>query len=303
MSATIASSSRADPPDAPPSSEPAAPYPVAKPAPYAAPFGLRGIIPVTAIRAETAYGVSFGTSSTVVQYLTASYAVVPQFSVLARWGWVDFFPEEKVASNAFTNATVAGLWGTKIGNAVRVAATLGSGLPVGQGGGDSPNAGQAAAIAAGNLARSRFEGVTTFSPNDVAPFIGGDLAWVHGGLTLQAEATFFEVFRVRGEKADPDSMKTVLTMGGHAGYFLIPQISIGAELRETIFLSTPAAVGAGKTSRGWATVGVGPRWHIRLGRKAWLRPGLAFIQPLNDTAPGSPAGSYHIFQLDVPVVF
>jgi hypothetical protein len=300
---TSAATAHAGPPSSPAPEEGAAPDAYSRPAPYVLPFGLRGIIPATAVRAETADGIDAGTSNTLVQYLTGAYAVVPELSLFARWGWVDFSPDGKSASNAFTNATLGGLWGAKLGETLKVAATVGTGLPVAQGGGDTPNAGEAAAIAAGTIARSRFEGSTTFSPNDLAPFLGGDLAWVSGGLTLQVEASLFEAIRVRGSEADPDAAKTSLTMGAHVGYFLVPQLSVGAEIREQIFLSTPSAVAAGKSSRGWATLGVGPRLHIKLGPTVWIRPGLAFIQPLNDTAPGSPAGSYHILQLDVPVTF
>jgi hypothetical protein len=68
-------------------------------------------------------------------------------------------------------------------------------------------------------------------------------------------------------------------------------------------LSTPAAVEAGKTSRVWVTVGGGPRVHIHLGGTVWLRPGLAYIQPLNDPSPTISASSYHIVQLDLPLTF
>lgn len=255
------------------------------------------------MRAETAYGLNAGTSSTIVQYLTASYAPTEHISMLARAGWVDFLPIGKNASEAFSNVMLGGQWTGEIAHGLRVAGILGSGFPVGQGGGDTPDAGEASAIAAGNLARSRLEGSTMFSPNDLAPFVGGDIAWSSRGVTLQAEASLFEALRVRGEEADPDAAKTILTMGAHAGYFLIPQLSVNLELREQIYLSTPAAVESGKTSRGWATVAAGVRAHLRLRDHLWLRPGLAFVQPLNDPSPTITASNYHIFQLDVPLAF
>jgi hypothetical protein len=137
----------------------------------------------------------------------------------------------------------------------------------------------------------------------VAPFLGGDLAWVSRGLTAQAEASLFEAVRVRAENTEPDANRTVLTAGLHVGYFLRPALSVSAELRDQTFLSTPAAVAQGKQSRSWVTVGGGPRAHVPLGRGMWLRPGIAFIQPLNDTAPKRSASSYHIVQLDLPLVF
>lgn len=274
-----------------------------EPAPYAAPFGLRSTSASSAVRAETAYGLDSGASSTVVQYLTASWAPIEPLAVFARGGWVDFIPDGKPSSTAFTNVAVGGLWAGKLTPDVRYSATLGTGLPVGQGGGASPDPGAASAIAAGNLARSRFEGSTMFSPNDVAPFLGGDVAWVAGGLTLQAEVTLFELFRVTGSSTDPDATKTVLTFGADAGYFVLPQLSLGIEVRDQSFLTTPAAVQAGKTSRSWITLGGGVRGHFALSEHVWFRPGLAFFQPLNDPSPTISAGDYHVFQLDLPVTF
>lgn len=266
------------------------------------PFALRGVNAVSGVRAETAYGLNAGTANTIVQYLTAAYAFLPQASVFVRGGWVDYI-RPAITTNAFANVTVGGLWTTRIGETLRVAASVGAGLPVGQGGGDSPNAGEAAAISAGNLARSRYEGSTMFSPNDLAPFLGGDIAWVSGGLTVQAELNLFELFRVRGSQSDPDATKTVLTAGIHAGYYITPLLSIGLELRDQSFLSTPAAVSAGTSSRSWVTVGGGPRVNLWLAHRVWLRPGLTYFQPLMDPTPTISAMNYHIFQLDIPVTF
>lgn len=273
------------------------------PAPYALPFGLRPTSASSAVRAETAYGLDSGVSSTVVQYLSASWAPIEPLSIYARGGSVDFIPDGKSASTAFTNVAVGGLWAGKITPGLRYSATLGSGLPVGEGGGATPNPGEAAAIAAGNLARSRFEGSTMFSPNDVAPFVGGDVAWVADGLTLQAEVTLFELLRVTGAPTDPDSSKTSLSMGLNAGYFVIPQLSIALEVRDQSFLTTPAAVQAGKVARSWVTAGGGVRVHVQLADHVWLRPGLAFFQPLNDPSPTISASDYHIVQLDLPLTF
>ncbi|HEX8794558.1 MAG TPA: hypothetical protein VF765_26615 [Polyangiaceae bacterium] len=255
------------------------------------------------MRAETAYGLDSGASSTVVQYLSASYAPIEPLSIYARGGWVDFIPEGKSASTTFTNIAIGVLWAGKIVPEIRYSATIGSGLPVGEGGGAAPNPGEAAAIAAGNLARSRFEGATIFSPDDVAPFVGGDIAWVANGLTVQAEATIFELFRVTGAPTDPDATKTSLSMGLSAGYFVIPQLSVGLEVRDQSFLTTPAAVQAGRVARSWVTAGGGVRVHLELADHLWLRPGLAFFQPLNDPSPTISAGDYHIVQLDLPLTF
>ncbi len=271
--------------------------------PYALPFGLRPTSASSAVRAETAYGLDSGVSGTIVQYLSASYAPIEPLAIYVRGGWVDFIPDGKSSSTAFTNVAIGGLWAGRITPELRYSATVGSGLPVGEGGGATPNPGEAAAIAAGNLARSRFEGATMFSPNDLAPFVGGDIAWVDGGLTLQAEATLFELLRVTGAPTDPDATKTSLSMGVSAGYFVIPQLSVGVEVRDQSFLTTPAAVQAGTVARSWVTAGGGVRVHAQLADHVWLRPGLAFFQPLNDPSPAISASDYHIVQLDLPLTF
>ena len=85
-----------------------------------------------------------------------------------------------------------------------------------------------------------------FLVNDFAVFPGVDFAYVSHGFTAQVEATLFQLWRVKGDKGptpkNPDSSKTNLTMGLHIGYFFIPQLSVGAEIRHQRFLSTPLAV-------------------------------------------------------------
>jgi hypothetical protein len=304
--ASWSSAASAQPAEAVPSQLAAAPTPsdvIAAPAPYTLPFGLRGAAAVTAVRAETAYGWNAGQSSTGVQYLIASYAPLKNFSLGVRGGWVDYIPEKGNSSTAFTNIALAGVWADTVAPSVRVEGAVGLGLPVGQGGGNAPDLGQAAAMAAANLARSRFEGLTMFKPNDLTPYLGGDVAWVSGGVTLQAEATVFQGFRVRGgAPSDPDSAITSLTMGADAGYAILPELSVALEVRDQTFLSTPAAVDAGKTSRTWVTVGGGPRANVHLSNDVVLRPALAYFQPLNDPSPTISASSYHIFLLDIVLV-
>ena len=69
-------------------------------------------------------------------------------------------------------------------------------------------------------------------------FPGADLAYVAHGLTVQAEATLFQLTRVRGKDTVPgkDSSNTNLTAGLHVGYFVIPQFSVGVELRHQRWL-------------------------------------------------------------------
>ena len=118
-----------------------------------------------------------------------------------------------------------------------------------------------------------------------------------------AEATLFQLNRVRGDKADPDSSKTNLTMGLHLGYFLADMLSIGAELRYQRWLSPPKAVTPtnAATSLDLASIGVGPRLHFKLGPGVWMRPGVAYVRGFD--APMYRPMNDNIVQLDIPVVF
>jgi hypothetical protein len=82
---------------------------------------------------------------------------------------------------------------------------------------------------------------------------------VRSGLTLQAEATLFELARVRGAKVDPDPYKTNLTTGGHVGYFVLLWLCVSAELRYQRYLSTPKAVAMTPTARDNPTIAFGLR--------------------------------------------
>ncbi len=184
----------------------------------------------------------------------------------------------------------------------RLGLFLGLTVPVGTGGGDHPDAGQKLALAAGIRARSAMDNAM-FAVNDFVVFPGVDVAYVSHGFTAQAEATLFQLTRVRGSE-DPttDSSRTNFTTGLHVGYFFIPAFSFGAELRHQRWLSTPKAVAADKTgaARDTTTIAFGPRFHIKVGKDEWLRPGVAFALPLDD--PMSKA-SYKTVQVDVPFAF
>lgn len=114
--------------------------------------------------------------------------------------------------------------------------------------------------------------------------------------------TVLELLRVRGEDAQADSARTNLTTGLHAGYFLIPELSLAGELRHQRWLSTPRAVAndATDTLRDTTTVAVGPRLHFKLGETSWIRPALALAVALDDPLRRWETTSV---QLDIPVIF
>jgi hypothetical protein len=88
----------------------------------------------------------------------------------------------------------------------------------------------------------------------------------------------------------------------HLGYFFIPALSAGAELRYQRWLSTPLAIKADTTGklRDTLTMAVGLRAHFKLSDTVSLHPGIAYARGLDDPLA---AAQYNIVQLDVPVQF
>lgn len=147
-----------------------------------------------------------------------------------------------------------------------------------------------------------------FATNYLTPIVGVDAAYVRGGFTAQVEATLFQLFRVRGDSAASatDSARTNSTYGLHLGYFIIPALSLGGELRYQRWLSSitqrnaaGASVDIPDFARDTMTFAVGSRAHVKLG-KTWLRPGISYAQGLDKPLTDA---KYPILQVDIPIVF
>jgi hypothetical protein len=141
-----------------------------------------------------------------------------------------------------------------------------------------------------------------FAVNDFTVFPGVGFAYVAGGLTAQVEVTVLQLTRVRGDQVQQDTSKTNSTGGVHVGYFFAPFISAAVELRHQRWLSTPAAIDADTTNtlRDTTTFEFGPRFHVKLGEKTWLRPAVGLVLPIDD--PMAKA-KYKIVHIDVPLAF
>jgi len=138
---------------------------------------------------------------------------------------------------------------------------------------------------------------------------GAGFGYVSNGFTAQVEATLFQLFRVRGNDltgAAPDSARTNSTAGLHLGYFVIPQLSVGGELRYQRWLSGPHRLSMGMklpladANLDNVTFAVGPRGHFKLSKTMWLRPGISYSQGLDKPLSDS---KYHMVQVDIPFVF
>jgi len=228
--------------------------------------------------------------------LSGSYKVAPNLAVLLRVGVVSDSPPVGDAGFAFVNPAIGGTYVVNIAPALRLALFLGLAFPVGMGGGNTPDKAVRSAVLAGIPARSAMDNAM-FAVNYITPFPGVDLAYVQGGLTVQAEATVLQLFRVRGDNVDKDSARTNFTTGLHIGYFIASAVSVGAEIRHQAWLSN-GSLPDGDPRRDTTTFAVGPRLHFKIGEKAWFRPAVAYARALDNPMSDQ---KYNIVQLDLPI--
>ncbi len=297
------------------------------PPPYSLPWQLRPAAAATVLRSDTAFAFyenpkSHKSGNTVASMLLGSYKLTDSFAPMLRMGIVSNSPPAGATAApapgktvgatldsgfTFINPVIGGTYLWKLGSDFRLAAFLGVTLPVGSGGGDTPNPSDAEANTRGASARSAMDNAM-FAVNYFTIIPGVDVAYVAHGLTVQAEATLFQMERVRGDKnaANKDAARTNFTTGLHVGYFFIPQLSAGVELRHQRWLSTPSTIKGGKPPytedelRDTSTFAFGLRGHIKLGAKSWLRPGVSYSLPLDNPLAKQ---KYGAVQLDIPVIF
>lgn len=311
---------QAQTPSAPPAEAAAAPAP--PPPPYSLPWQLRPVVVANVVRSDTAFAfyenpVTKNSGSTIASMLLATYKVTPDLAPLLRLGIVSNSPPDPPAGMPkldsalnFLNPVVGATYALKLSPDFKLAPFLGVTIPIGGGGGDTPDPANAAANGAGILARSAMDNAM-FAVNYFTVFPGVGFAYVNHGFTAQVEVTLLELLRVRGKNnpANADSARTNFTAGLHVGYFFIPQLSAGVELRHQRWLTTPSTIKAGvmmrtqemeDTLRDNTTFAIGIRGHIKLSDTMWLRPGIAYARPIDDPMSAS---KYNIVQLDIPFVY
>jgi hypothetical protein len=180
---------------------------------------------------------------------------------------------------------------------------MGFSIPIGMGGGDSPDPDLVGARGRGSLARSNYEGAL-YAVNDLTVLLGASLGYVAKGWTLQTEATYAELTRVRGDAAQLEAKKRAITAGIHVGYYLVKELSLGIDLRNQTWLNAPFIVERSPTSRlnTVFTVAVGPRFHFKLSPTISVNPGLSYTRGIDKQLAGA-TPNYHIGQLDIAFVF
>lgn len=289
-----------------PEADPQAAAPAAKPTPprYSMPWMLRPVAAANVVRADMVFAFSNVRDSQPILFL-GSVKVRPNLAIVARFGFIRNTPVQGESTTAFVNPALGALYAIPIDKNVKASVFAGTTLPIGQGGGNEPNeARRGANLPSGIFARSSVDNAL-FQINYMTPIVGADIAYVGHDLTLQFEATVLELIRVRGEEKDKDKARTNLVFGLHGGYFLLPQLSVGVELRYQYWASheTFEKMNNPDIIDNW-TLGFGPRAHIKLNEKMWLRPGVSLTMGL-DLPTGFAGGGfeYKLVQVDVPFFF
>ncbi|MEP7051667.1 MAG: hypothetical protein ABJB12_14995 [Pseudomonadota bacterium] len=287
-----------------------------KPPPYSLPWQLRPVSPANVIRLDSSLGfyknpANKTNGTALVSTLLGSYKVIPDLAVIVRAGFVENWPATTAPQQAhktdFLNPVVGGAYGLKLSPDFKLGLFLGVALPMGDGGGSNSSLGKKGATGVGINTRSAFDNAM-FAIDYFTVFPGVDLAFVKGGFTVQAEATILKLTKVRGPAATEDDSKVNFTAGLHAGYFVTPFFSLGAELRHQRWLSTPmnvskdysSAATATHSIRDTTTFAVGPRFHFKLSGSSWFRPGVSLTLPIDDPMKKA---EYKVVQLDLPISF
>jgi len=291
------------------SGAPAAPLP-----PYSLPWQLRGVSPTNVVRSDNSFAFyknAAGVSGNAqVTMLLASYKLTPNLAPLVRLGVVkNDVPGTTADGSTFINPVAGLTYGRRAGS-VRWSGFGGVTIPIGMGAGDGADSGERTANATGIAARAGMDNAM-FAVNYLTAILGGDVAYVDHKLTVQGEVTLFQLFRVHGSDTgaqSSDATRTNSTYGLHVGYFVIPQLSLGGELRYQRWLSTVTSVNAttgAKTdipdyAKDTLSFAVGPRGNFAVGKGMFLRPGISYARGLDRPLKDS---SYNVVQVDVPLVF
>jgi hypothetical protein len=212
---------------------------------------------------------------------------------------VDPSTETTPATQVFTNPVIGGVYGTKIGDDLRLSLYFASALPVGSGGGNNPNKDSQKALSAGSLARSGMDGAM-FAVNELGLVPGVDVAYVAHGLTVQGEASVGQLFRTRGETVQTDAARTNFLSGVHVGYFVLPFLAAGVEGRYQRWLTTTAPITKDPSMRDNLTAAFGLRASVPLSGGRKMLPGVSVAMGFRGAVGDR---DYRIVQADIPIAF
>jgi hypothetical protein len=264
---------------------------------------LRSVSPRTGIRIDTVvapYRYQGMSALETVVFFSAQLRLQQHFFIQARWG----FDDNRVGvgnqnRTGFVNPSVGAVLAFPIGRVIRFAVSTVMNLPLATGGGDGSDTDELFLQRQGALARSAMDN-NAFVPNDLGFPTGLSLAFVHRGLTAQLDGTIIASGRVKGTGNADDNARVNSTFGFFLGYLIIPEISLGAELRYQYFLLPPAFVERDPSARANLSAGAGGRIDIELTDTTRVRPGICLS---TGVAGYVEQQSFRMVQFDVPISF
>ena len=264
--------------------------------PYSIPFMLRPLPAVNLVRLDSvfvphdAYGpATGGLDLDVVQLATVGIRATPWLMFLARMGW-DW--TSRPGTVGMSNLTLGANITMPVADVFRLSFFVGAALPLGTDAGGSPNHRGA------RLARMGMDNAM-FQVDHLNGIAGLGLGFIDGGWTVQAEATLLVLARVEGMS---DAAVANSTFGLHVGYFIVPEFSLGGELRHQQFVSNPAAYRTdpyGEELRAQTSGSLGARLHFQVGA-VWIRPAVSWSIGFDPPLAGD---SWQSLQLDLPFIF
>jgi hypothetical protein len=261
-------------------------------------FAVRPWAPPNLVRIDSAVLVD-KTQTNHVPTLTAGVKVVGDLGVYFRGAFVSNAPNDRPRRSGIANPAIFGLYAPEIAPRTRLPLFLAFAVPLGEGGGDAPDADPRAALGTGIYARQAMDNAL-FAPNYFTTAVGAGVARVDRGWTFQLEAAIFQLFRTRGAAMDAERTRTNLTSGINLGYAVTEFLNLNVETHYQRWLSTPAVVQKDAAFRDQLTIGGGVRFTVAMHGGVVIRPGVGYFRGLD--APMA-RNSSHIVQLDVPIVF
>lgn len=276
--------------------------------PYALPWTMRPAIAPTLVRVESSIG--FRNDGVAAATLfTGGYAIVPtKLGVYARWGVTNSVlstpnapATHEIPTGAATNPLLMALYTPELTKGLRLSVFAAATIPIGTGGGNTPQPLTASSIATGIPTRSSMDNAL-FAVNYFTPIAGLGLAFLRWGFTFQVEATVLQLIRVRGEahRSASDEFRTNFTVGASVGYWLHRYLTASAELHYQHWLSAPNLLATPNTHAGQASFEVGLRTNLPLSPTVLARPGLSFGMGIGGAMADR---DYKVLHLDVPFTF
>lgn len=262
--------------------------------PPSLPWMMRPTVAGTTVRLDTSIA-KFDGGLSAVFIAGGTYRIIPDLALGTRIGGITWSEGDRSAT-AFINPALFALWTPQWNLPVRLSFSAAIVLPIGQGGSVSADPDIKAATGAGLMNRSAMDNAL-FQTSYFTVIGGTGLSWHGHGVTLAAEATVLQLIRVYDVPSD--AARTNLTTGIHAGWTFWGPLNVSTELHYQRWLSTPQPVHMDPSRRDQWTWLVGLRATFAAG-PVKLRPGFSYTLPLD--APMSRLG-YHVFQIDLPIVF